>query len=103
MWVVGEKPKCLGKAKELAAETQCGFLMRKRQEPCGPWRSLGVLVSHRFTHLPNQPADAGSGSPPSLHPPAQPVMRLRVAPYSASVGSAGDRVTGLPRFPVLRL
>lgn len=31
-----------------------------------------------------------------LHPPAQPVMRLRVAPYAASVGCVGDRAPGYP-------
>ncbi len=47
-------------------------------------------------HRPIRPLDAGVGLPLLLHPPAQPVMRLRVAPYAASVGCVGDRAPGYP-------
>jgi len=51
---------------------------RKRQRPCGPWRSPGVLPVHWITHRPFQPCDADPGSPRFPHRPPQPVMRLRI-------------------------
>jgi len=54
-------------------------------------------------HRPNQSPDAKSRLPWSLHPPAQPVTRLRVTPYYAPIGCVGDRVFELPRSTILRL
>jgi len=55
-------------------------------------------VAHWIMHRPIQPLDEGSELPLPLHLPAWLVMRLRVAPYPASFGRAGRRISGLPRI-----
>jgi hypothetical protein len=40
-------------------------LRRKRQRPCGLWRSPGVLIAHRIMHRPVQPLVLVPGFPGS--------------------------------------
>jgi hypothetical protein len=42
-----------------------GVVRRKRQRPCGLWRSPGVLITHRIIHRPIQPLVLVPGCPGS--------------------------------------
>jgi hypothetical protein len=42
-----------------------GPVIRKRQRPCGLWRSPGVLIAHRIMHRPVQPLVLVPGFPGS--------------------------------------